>query len=188
MKDCLLGKKPGFGLIEVMFAIALIGIMAAIALPAFSRRQAGYERKRFVTGFNALLSEAQQVALEKGKLVRVFFNFTTRTITVQTVKDFYALEKEYESVALIYAENNFIWPESQEIENFFVNGIDEMNQHEVTTTLWFFIVPSGTAQQVIINIRDMHGTVSVDGKPYSLVINPLTAQCREYYEFQIPSA
>ena len=41
-----------------MFAIALIGIMAAIALP-FSRRQAGYERKRFVTGFNAFTYEAQ---------------------------------------------------------------------------------------------------------------------------------
>ena len=47
-----------------------------------------------------------------------------------------------------------------------------------------FIVPSGTAQQVIINIRDMHGTVSVDGKPYSLVINPLTAQCRSIMNFR----
>lgn len=187
MKDCLLGKKPGFSLLEVMIAVVLMGIITAIALPSFYNRSKKYERARFITSFNTLVGEAQQIALEKNLLVRVFLDFTTRKITVEKVIDPYVSKKEYEPVTLLYADNNFVLPESQKIEQFFVQGKDSMSEYEQTNTVWFFIVPSGTAQSVIINSFDMSNDAFTQAKPYSLVLNPLTAQWREYYEFQTPA-
>jgi prepilin-type N-terminal cleavage/methylation domain-containing protein len=186
-KGLMPGKKPGFGLLEVVIALSLLAALASVVLPNFVKRQSGYERKQFVTRLNALMSEVWQRSLLEGRLQRVFFDFKERKIFVQEQKKLQT--KEFDQVVLYQAENNFQWPESIEIKEFFVNQKDEMAAYGDTQTLWFFVVPSGVAQEVIINFIDTkEATVDKDGKETSLVLNPFTLQFRVYDVFQVPAA
>ena len=53
-----------------------------------------------------------------------------------------------------------------------------------TTELWFFIVPEGLAQDVVINLLDMRDKDRGKAKQVGLVLNPFAAQFKSYDSFQ----
>jgi type II secretory pathway pseudopilin PulG len=188
------GNKPGFGILEIVIGIALLAVLGSIIVPNYMQQQAGYEQKKFVTGLNAIMSEAWQRALMSEKIERIKFDFKTRTISVEQEID--QLDKdgnpEFEPIVLYYADNNYQWSESFDFKQFFINQEDEMaarGAYGTTDDAWFYVMPSGMAQPVIINFFDTkNATVDSDGKEISLVLNPFTIQFRVYNDFQIPSA
>ena len=57
-----------------------------------------------------------------------------------------------------------------------------------TENIWFFVMPDGVCQEVIVNIVDQPENQSEkEGKQFSVVLNPFTAQCVMYDTFQKPA-
>ena len=57
--------KPGFTLAEIVVVLALLGIMAAVAVPAFTRLDAEDDTTRAAGAVAAVLGAARRVALER---------------------------------------------------------------------------------------------------------------------------
>lgn len=186
--------KNGFGLLQVLIAVVILGTLASVAIPNYLRQQAGYERKTFITSLNALMSEAFQQALVSEKVERIKFDLKKRSITMEQEGDRYDEDgkKVFKPVLLHYVDAKYRWPETFNFKQFFVKRQDEIavrGVHADTNEVWFYIMPSGMAQEVIINILDTKNeTVDKDGTEMSLVLNPFTLQFREYHDFQIPSS
>ena len=188
------GNKPGFSFIQIVIVLSLISLIGSIAIPNIVRQQAGYEQKKFLTSINSLMSEVWQRALMSGKIEKVVFNFQARTVSVEQQKD--GTDKDgsflFEPLLLHYAQNNYTWPESFQFKQFFINGADELSARGPqgkTDTSWFFVMPSGMSQELILNIIDTaYATDDKEGKEMSFVLNPFTLQLRRYNEFQIPSS
>ncbi len=188
------GNCPGFGLLEIVIAIALFAVLGSLVVPNYLRQQAGYEQKKFVTGLNAVMSEVWQRALTSGKIEKVKFDFNARVITVeqQTETKDKDGKPEFEPIVLHYAQNKLSWPETFVFRQFFINREDEMAARGpggTTNDAWFFVMPSGMAQEVIINVVDTKQMgPDQEGKELGLVLNPFTVQYKVYDEFQYPSA
>ncbi len=80
----------------------------------------------------------------------------------------------------------FAWPKNLEIKNFYVEGSDEMERiaGRPDGKIWFFVVPSGLAQNVIINFIDTLDRVNNKPRTIGLVLNPFSAQFKVYDTFQ----
>lgn len=188
------GNYPGFGLIEIVIAIALFAVLGSLVVPNYLRQQAGYEQKKFMTGLNALMSEVWQRALTSGKIEKVKFDFNARIITVEQQADTKDKDgkSEFEPITLHYAQNKLSWADTLVFQNFFINREDEFatrGPHGTINDAWFFVMPSGMAQEVIINLVDTkQAGPDQEGKEYGLVLNPFTLQYKVYDEFQYPGA
>lgn len=188
------GNCPGFGLLEVVIAIALFAVLGSLVVPNYLRQQAGYDQKKFVTGLNAVMSEVWQRALTSSKIQKVKFDFNARIITVeqQTETKDKDGNSEFEPIVLHYAQNKLSWPETFVFRQFFINREDEMaarGPRGTTNDAWFFVMPSGMSQEVIINVVDTKQSgPDQEGKELGLVLNPFTVQYKVYDEFQYPSA
>src|SRR5215475_3788151 len=60
-------KKHGFTLVEIMIVVAIIGLLAAIAIPNFVRARTTSQANACINNLRLIDSAKQQWALEKGK-------------------------------------------------------------------------------------------------------------------------
>jgi prepilin-type N-terminal cleavage/methylation domain-containing protein len=60
-------KSAGFTLVEIMIVVAIIGLLAAIAIPNFVRARANSQMNACINNMRQLDGAVQQWALEKGK-------------------------------------------------------------------------------------------------------------------------
>ena len=182
-------SKEGFTLIELLVVIMILGIIAAIVVPNMQRRLPKYEREAFITNVNTLLGNAWQYAVQRQKIVRVMFDFEKNLSSIQEQTDkkdakgdeiFKPLEAEYRTT-------QYRWPAHIEIKQFFINGVNEMTAGKIVTKMWFFIIPDGMSQEVIINALDTKQQ-RPDGSDIQigLVLNPFSAQLKSYGLFQKP--
>jgi type II secretion system protein H len=182
--------KSGFSLIEIMVAIVLVGIMAAVIVPNLRPRKAKYEREEFIAKLNALTNLGKHNALMRNKTHRILVDLDKKYIELQaeTDKKDEKGEPAFEKAKTGgYINTTFAWPKQMEVKNFYVEGFDEMEQvgGRSTKQVWFFIIPSGLAQTVTINMFDTKDKIG-GGKPrpVSLVLNPFSAQFKVYDTFQ----
>jgi prepilin-type N-terminal cleavage/methylation domain-containing protein len=182
----MLGKsKQGFSLLEIMVVILLLGIVATIVVPNLQQRVPGHKRKAFISELNTLLALGWQQAFVTQKIHRIYFDVVDRIVKLESEEPG-PVEKEvvYKPVIQTYRTSSYEWPEEITIKNFYIDGIDELNQPERnTTSVWFYIMPEGLSQAVVINIEDTSQSQPIR---LGLVLNPFTVQLKEYDTFQKP--
>jgi len=60
-------KTKGFTLVEIMIAVGIIGLLAAIALPSFNNARLGARKSMCINNMRQIDSAKEQWALENGK-------------------------------------------------------------------------------------------------------------------------
>ncbi len=68
MKTLKTNRKSGFTLVEIMIVVAIIGLLAAIAIPNFVRARQTSQTNACINNLRIIDAAKQQWALEKGKL------------------------------------------------------------------------------------------------------------------------
>jgi len=60
-------RNQGFTLVEIMIVVVIIGLLAAMAIPAFQKVRASSQQKAILNNLRQLSGAAQQYYLEKGE-------------------------------------------------------------------------------------------------------------------------
>lgn len=181
--------KHGFTLIELMITIAVIAILSAVVIPNVMRSRPGYERKSFIAELNGLLKYAQSNAIITYTNQQIVLDLENRIMELRTQTDKKDSKGEifYKKVQGPYINTTVKIPENIDVKNFIIEGFDEIGKSVTKKTgqVWFFIVPEGMAQEVTMNFVDRKDRLFNDKpRPTGLVLNPFTAQFKEYDSFQ----
>lgn len=179
-------NKPAFTLLELLLVMLVLGILASIMVPAFRTREPSQQREQFLSQLNALIGLAWRHAVTTAKPTKVVFNFTKRLIYVEGLTGQQDRNGNPISQPVKAANASMKFPERYQVKNFFIERFDEAKRFigRATGESWFFIMPGGLAQEVIINLVDTQDKKAGKPFPVGLVLNPFTAQFKIYNEFQ----
>lgn len=183
-------NKKAFSLLELLIVIAIIGILGSIIVPNFQQRTPRYERESFIARFNTLVQFGWQQALITHKVHRITVDIGKKEITLTAAsgeKD-KAGEDVFKPLINPVEETMLPIPDQILIKQFFIEGFDMMTKfaRSKTASVWFYIIPEGMVQNVVINFNDTKDLYNDHPRPIGLVLNPFSAQFKTYEAFQKP--
>jgi prepilin-type N-terminal cleavage/methylation domain-containing protein len=179
----------GFSLIELIIALAILGLLAAISIPTLRSFFTKDDRQVFVAELNIIVSNALDNAIISEKTNRVVFNFVDKKVFVEQESDKRVISSEisWERLSDRYIQSEFDWSKINfEFRNFFIDSKDELLGTKKEKT-WFYISPEGAAQPVILNLIELGENLSQADSQFSLVLNPFNVQFKMYEKFIQPS-
>lgn len=173
--------SPGMSFLEVMIMLMIIGIMGAVVAPNLSYFSRKKESTEFRINFEELIYKVRQQALLSGKVHQLFFNFKEFTITPKIYETSMVDESKHEKfifagIAPMRLDEKF------ELQNFYIQGKDEMRSGTTRDTAWFYIMPDGSSQDVIINFM----YEAEEERQLGIKVNPFYARVFIYDTYQIP--
>jgi prepilin-type N-terminal cleavage/methylation domain-containing protein len=182
--------NKGFTLLELMIVIAIIGLISAVIAPKFQGKTPRYERELFIARFNTLVQYGWQQALITHKIHRINIDVGKKliTLTVQSEEKDKTGESGYKPLVNPVQETECIIPDQIIIKQFFIEGSDMMAKfsRSKTASVWFYIIPEGMVQNVVVNFNDTKDLLNNQARPVGLVLNPFSAQFKVYDAFQKP--
>lgn len=186
-----LHNKRGFTFIELMVAIFLIGIMAAVTIPYLRGDDPELVRNQFVEELNTFSSLVWYNAIVTGKVHKVVIDLQESQMfaEIQTDEKTGQGDPKYEPMQIDYSNSLFNWDNRKfEIKDIYVNNKSALFSGDGNSDkVWFFIMPDGLSQSVKINFYDVaEGKDFGESSDYSLVLNPFSVQFKIYETFQKP--
>jgi prepilin-type N-terminal cleavage/methylation domain-containing protein len=187
---CGMKNKSGFSLLELLIVIAIIGLISSMVVPNLQRSTPRYEREAFIARFNALVHYGWQQTLMTHKLYRITVDVGKKTIKLEVdsgEKD-RSGEAAFVPIANAVDDTACTIPDQIMVKQFFIEGFDMMAKfaRSKTASVWFYIVPEGMVQNVVINFNDTKDLQNDKPRPIGLVLNPFSAQFKTYDTFQKP--
>jgi prepilin-type N-terminal cleavage/methylation domain-containing protein len=181
-------RKHGFTLIEIVVAMAIVGFVATILVPNLLAPTAAKERKNFVAAVNGLLYIGWQQALITHKIHIATFDLNKKKLYLEVVQSMdNPSNPKRVPVHINYQATSIDWPEQFEIQNFYIEGYDEKARSARQNVFFFYIMPDGMAQDVVINLYDTKDVLpDKSPRPVGLILNPFSVQLKEYDTFQKP--
>jgi len=170
--------------------LALIGVLGSAIMPNLKRTTPRYEREEFIARFNALTqlawqqaiktNKAQQISVDVGKRIIVLLSATGEVDRLG--------EPTFKRTIGLVQNTSLPIPDAYQVKQFFIEGFDMMAKYTKSKTeeMWFYIIPEGMAQDVIMNFLDTKDLFNNAPRPVGLVLNPFSAQFKVYDEFQKP--
>lgn len=190
MSRSVFGTKKGFSILELLIVIAIIGMLSAVLVPNFQGKTPRYEREQFIARFNTLVQYGWQQALLTHKVHRITVDVGKKLIslTVESGEKDKAGEGVYKSLSNPVQETECIIPDQVNIKQFFIEGFDMMAKfsRSKTASVWFYIIPEGMVQSVVMNFNDTQDMRDDKPRPVGMVLNPFSAQFKVYDAFQKP--
>lgn len=174
---------------ELMVAIAIIGLLAAVVVPNLRRSAPRQERQNFISQLNNLASFAWQKSITTGKTCKVHFDFGKKEISLEIAdkQDKYG-KMQYGPIKRAYVKTSIKILDQLELKNFYIEGEDKagkvMSGRDKGTV--YFLVSDGLSQAVVINFVDKKDKVGRKARRVGLVLNPFWTQFEEYDEFKRP--
>lgn len=184
-----LTNKQGFGLIELIFVIAIIALMAMVAVPNVQNFLARYNRQQFLGRFDSLVTAGYQRAVRQGTIHKVLIDLAQHTISLwgATGKKDAQSNDVFAPATESPLTHPCIIPENVTFKQCFIEGFDEIGRFEgnrAAARVWFYMMPDGTTQSVIINMIFNRG--KGQSKEIGMILNPFSGRFKVYDAFQKP--
>ncbi|RTL07488.1 hypothetical protein EKK58_01930 [Candidatus Dependentiae bacterium] len=175
-------------MLDLILAIAIIALISLIAVPNIKQFMPGYQQRQFLSALDTLVQTGWQQALATRAVHKVLFDLNTNTISLEKATEVVDAKgnAQYAKAKGNGLSTQCLIPFSIEIKQFFIEGFDEIARYtgnKNAAKIWFFIMPDGFCQHVVINMID---TSAKEIKQIGLVLNPLNGRFYAYDEFQKP--
>lgn len=167
--------------LEMMIMLVIIGLMGAVVAPNLSYYLKKTESQEFEAKLESFIHKIKQQALLTGKTQQVYFDFKLEKVFANAYNE--ALSDEPKGsrfsptrIAPLKLNKSF------ELQNFYIQGNDEMRSGSTRESAWFYIMPDGSSQDVVINF--IYG--DEEERKLGIKINPFSAQVFSYDTFKFP--
>ena len=143
-------------------------------------------KKRFFSNFNSLIIDTMFQAIVTKKVHQIFFDFDHQKVMVKKHNskiDEKNKHLQFEPVDKNLFNSQIELPQTLTVRNFFVEKKDEIKSGMKMHDAWFYIMPDGSSQPVVINIDD--DSDEREAK-FSISINPFYSQASLHDTFQKP--